>query len=57
MPEKKSTTRAPRRPVAQVFKDLDSSEPSKRMQAIGECGDLASCAGEVLAAAARAQRP
>jgi hypothetical protein len=50
MPEKpKSTIRIHLRPVEQVLKDLDSSEPSKRNRAIRECWDLAPYAGAVLA--------
>jgi Protein of unknown function (DUF2384) len=39
--------------VAQVLKDLDSSEPSKRTRVIGECRDLAPCVGAVLAGVLR----
>ena len=54
MPEKpKSTTRDRLRPVAQVLEDLDSPEPSKRVRAIAECGDLAPYVGAVLAALLR----
>jgi hypothetical protein len=54
MPEKpKSTKRSRRRPVAQLLKDLDSSEPSMRERAIEECGELAPYVGAVLAALLR----
>ena len=54
MPEKpKSTTRHDLRQAARVVQDLDSSEPSKRMRAIEECGDLAPYVGAVLAALLR----
>ena len=49
----KSTTRDHLRPTAQVLKDLDSSEPSKRERAIEECWDLAPYVGAVLAALLR----
>jgi antitoxin Xre/MbcA/ParS-like protein len=54
MPEKpKSTTRDQVRRVAQVLKDVDSSDPLKRASAIAECGDLAPYLGAVLAALLR----
>jgi Protein of unknown function (DUF2384) len=54
MPEKPtSTTRDRLRTVAQVLKDLDSSDPSKRERAIDECGDLAPYVGVVLASLLR----
>lgn len=41
------------RPVAQIFTDLDSPEPSRRQRAISECWNLAPHVGAILAALLR----
>ena len=49
MPEKpKRTTRDHPRPMAQLLKDLDSPDPSKRERTIKKCGDLAPDLGVAL---------
>lgn len=53
MPEKKNRSRAPRRPIARVVEDLESSEPSDRLRAIEEVGDRAPNIGAILVALLR----